>query len=446
MGSKDLLSQAVVHLQQQRRKGYQSIVVVSAFHGVTDALISIIDQIKKELKKEEFKRADLQKMIDTFMDQLEKKHFDIIHEHAFSVEIGPQLMEETSTMLRKLRDDLNVMIRFGVLPLFQDMVLSFGEKLACLFFASLVQQHHIPAVSIMSDALGIMTDSNFLDANILEQESTDNVQRLVQNENDVVPVLTGFIGKNEEGQTTTLGRGGSDTLACFIASAVHASKVILWKEVPGVLSADPLIVSHASTIPFLSYDEAEESGKVICDKAVRFLRSSGIRAEVTFIQDEKQKTSIGPAEKDMIKGVKIISSRKNLSLLTISDERVKKYGFLFEISKIFHTRKVNMVLIRNTRDTLFIVVDNGINGNLKESLEDFQNMGIDMHCFPVQMVYVIGNLDWETVNIFNRILLEVSPEALLGAFPYTKCVRLEAIVKDNEVERAIQAFHKTFIS
>ena len=108
----------------------------------------------------------------------------------------------------------------------------------------------------------------------------------------MTPVITGFIGKTHDGQTTTLGRGGSDTTACLVGAALKAQKIILWKNVLGVLTADPKVVPNVRTIKSLSYEEAENIGKVIHHKPMGFAKRAGIPVEVIYIQNPRYKTVI----------------------------------------------------------------------------------------------------------------------------------------------------------
>jgi aspartate kinase len=347
-------------------------------------------------------------------------------------------------LFAELESDLAVISRFGLMDVVQDKVLAYGEKLGSWFFAHLLESRGMRTRRLSGEELGILTDSAFLDANIMFDESAKNAVKSLEGVYEEIPVITGFIGKNADGQTTTLGRGGSDTTACFLGAALHAHKVILWKEVDGVLSADPRIVAKARTIPYISYEEAEESGKVICDKAIQYLKMFETPGEVASLTDPAKGTQIGP-KNDSEKGVKIISSKKDLAHMVITDEKVKEYGFLYQISKVFTNHRVNMVIIRNTRDRLYIVIENGGHERVKASLDELKELGYHIVTTPVAMVTVIGNLEWKDVNTFNNTLSVLSKDAPLGAFPYRNCTRLEAVVKNEELETVIKGFHDVFI-
>ncbi|MCK5460150.1 hypothetical protein KAI52_03480 [Candidatus Parcubacteria bacterium] len=295
---------------------------------------------------------------------------------------------------------------------------------------------------IFSENIPIITDDNHLNANIDFEKSIKNITAKFKNIKSI-PIISGFTGISKNGDTTTLGRGGTDTTACFIGVAMKASKIILWKNVNGILSADPRIIKNTKTIPYLSYIEAEESGKIIHNKAMQYVKKIKISVEVASISDYSRRTLIS-ANNSKYKGAKIIGFKKGLTMMVVSGDGINEYGFLFEISKILNLLSLNMVLIRNTRDSLQIVVDSK-NGNLKKAIRELKKRNCEINASPVNMVTLIGNLDWKTVNIFNNALLKICPDPQIGAFPYKNCVRLEAIVRTNEMEKVMRNFHRIFI-
>ena len=444
MGTPELLKLARGLVKEQFEEGLRPVAVVSAFKGITDAMFSILYNLREQFK-DNGNRKYQEEIINLFMKETKEKHLNMIEYAGIPKAQAEQLTPKTLNILKDIEDDLEVTSKFGVLDVFRDKILSYGEKLSSLFFVYFLEAEGIFARRFTGEDIGIITDSVFLDANIDYEISAQNVKSAIGGLNGEVPVVTGFIGKNKDGQTTTLGRGGSDTTACFLGAALNAEKVILWKEVDGVLSADPKIVPTAKTVKYVSYAEAEESGKVICDKAIQYLKQSKVKSEVSSINDPLQKTEVGPKREDG-NGVKIISSKKNLTLLVVTDDGVKEYGFLYQIARVFYDHKVNMAFIRNTRDSLYIVVENGNGKDLEKSIDILKQKNFKMEIEQAAMVTVIGNLDWSAVNQFNDTLLKLSPCARLGGFPYKNCVRLEAIVKPDEIKKIIQGFHKEFIN
>ncbi len=404
------------HIKEQLEKGYQPVVVVSALKGITDDLVSFLA---------------CQGSIDSLITKIRKKHLGMMKE-----------LPEFTEILQNLKEDLTVVARFGALDIVQDKVLSYGERLSCLFFSLFLQANGIEAKAIKAEDIPIVTDNVRLNANIDYSAAKKNIEKALE-DISFVPVISGFTGKDSEGNITTLGRGGTDTTACFVGAALKADKVILWKDTEGVLSADPRIVPQAITVPYISYKEAKESGKIIHSKAIQYIEGHEVNMEIAYIKDYQKRTLVGPQD-PQAKGVKIIGFKKALTLMIVTDEGMGEYGFLYGISQIFNEYEINMVLIRNTRDSLHIVVEDN-NGNLEKSLKELKGKGYLVNCQPVNMVTLIGGLDWGTVSEFNDALIKICPQSQIGAFPYKDCVRLEAVVKTNEMEKVMLKFHKIFI-
>ena len=435
--------EALKRVEEQLKEGYQPIIVVSALKGVTDKLINIFNQVANFAKDEkDIKPEDIDDVIDEVVLQVRKKHIDMLDFLKFNQDIHKKTLEEFEIIFDKLRSDLNAIKRFGSLDIFKDRILSFGEKLSALLFASFLSHNKIESKRYKTDEVPvILTNDKHLDANINFEISSKSIKEEFKKLKNLVPVLTGFIGRNEKGNTTTLGRGGTDTTACFVAASLEAEKVILWKDVPGVMSADPRIIKNAKSVPYLSYKEAEESGKVIHDKAIQYIKKVKTKAEIASILDYQKKTVVGPEDKN-IKGVKIISSRKNLTFIEITDNKMNESGFLFQITKVFNDYGVNMVFIRNTRDSLKFVIENN-------DMQEYFLINLkDKYSFEssnVNMVNVIGNLNWGMVNDFNDSLARICDDPQIGAFPYKNCVRLEAIVNPDETDKVLKELHKIFI-
>ncbi|MCK5269054.1 MAG: aspartate kinase, partial [Spirochaetes bacterium] len=246
------------HIKEQLSNGCQPVVVVSALKGITDDLVSFLAS---------------KSSVDPFIAKVREKHL------AMMKEVGIKETPEFTEILQDLKDDLIVVIRFGALDIIQDKILSYGERLSCLFFSLFLQANGIEAKAIRAEDIPVVTDNVRLNANIDYQEAKKNVEKAL-GDISFVPVISGFTGKDSEGNITTLGRGGTDTTACFVGAALKADKVILWKDTEGVLSADPRIVPQAITVPYISYKEAKESGKIIHSKAIQYIEGHQVNMEI----------------------------------------------------------------------------------------------------------------------------------------------------------------------
>ncbi|MCK4744526.1 aspartate kinase [Candidatus Parcubacteria bacterium] len=428
----------IKRIKEQMKKSYQPIIIVSAINGITDDLekfLSILEKNKKLSKQNN-------SLIKKFIKKIRAKHIQIINSVKIDKKNQQIAITEINNLLKNLEIDFERKNKFNSLDIFQDKILSYGEKLSTIFFTEFLNSNNLPAKKYFAENIPIITDSNHLNANIDFKKSAKNINAKFKNIKSI-PIIAGFTGISKNKNATTLGRGGTDTTACFIGAAMKTEKIILWKDVNGVLSADPQIVKNAKTIRFLSYLEAEEAGKIIHDKAMQYVKKTKTAVEVASISDYSRRTLIS-ANGSKQKGAKIIGFKKGLTMMVVSGDGINEYGFLFEISKILNLLALNMVLIRNTRDSLQIVVDSR-NGNLKKAIDAIKKKNCEIDASPVNMVTLIGNLDWKTANIFNDTLIKTCPNPQIGAFPYKDCVRLEAIVKTDEMEKVMQNFHKIFI-
>lgn len=341
----------------------------------------------------------------------------------------------TDTLLKKVSNKS---------PQIKDTTVSAGEKESAKIFAKYLNDLKIPAQVVEAEEI-VITDNNFGNANIIYKVSEKNAQKKLTSL-DKIPVIPGFIGVTKNGETTTLGRGGTDTTACFIGGALQAEKVILWKDVGGVLSADPRIVKEAKTIPFISYQEAEEAGKIIHNKAIQYVKIHNTPIEITSLADPKQKTIVGKNSK-VKHGTKIVSYKKNLVLFLITDETKKENDMLLVVSQAFAKYKVDVILISNTRYSFQIVADNA-NGKAEEVYAEINKKMSQVETYPVSMVYLVGNFDVEDVNEFNTLLIKQKADMEISAFLYKNCTRLEAVIKtkyQEELEKIIKSLHKKFI-
>jgi len=336
-------------------------------------------------------------------------------------------------------------------PQMKDSIVSAGERESAQILAKYLSDLGMPAQVVQAEEM-IVTDNNFGNANIIYKLSEKNVQKRLASL-DKIPVIPGFIGKTKSGITTTLGRGGTDTTACFVGAALRAHKVILWKDVDGVMSANPKIVKNAKTVPFVSYQEAEEAGKIIHSKAIQYVKIHNTPIEIASLVDPKQKTVVGKAKK-LKHGTlrrhgsggraKIVSYKKDLVLFTISDESKKENSLLSISSNAFFKHKVDIILISNTQYSIQIVADNA-NGKADEVYEEINKKVKDVDMHSVSMIYLIGNFTVKDVNEFNMMLIKMKTDLEISAFLYKNCTRIEAIIKEQNIDKIINNLHKKFI-
>jgi aspartate kinase len=215
------------------------VVVVSAMGKTTNALESILNTFVKG--------GDYQ----TDLDLLKNYHFQVCDElFATDHKIAPQLnslFDELSKKVKHPGDD----------DLVYDQVVSMGEVIS-----SFIVEKYLSSIGLNATWLDsrkyILTDSTFREGKVQWKETFDNMAALRPILQKNMVVTQGFIGATREGLTSTLGREGSDFTAAIYASCLQAESVTIWKDVPGVMSADPKRLPNSVVFPELPYKEAAE--------------------------------------------------------------------------------------------------------------------------------------------------------------------------------------------
>ena len=141
----------------------------------------------------------------------------------------------------------------------RDYLVSFGERLAARIVAAYCQSIGMEVKALDAWEGGFVSDSHFTAAELVPESWNAIPEKLMPLiEGRILPVLTGFIAKDRKGAITTLGRGGSDLSATMVAAACEAEEVQIWKDVDGILTADPRIVPDARPVEAVTYEEAAE--------------------------------------------------------------------------------------------------------------------------------------------------------------------------------------------
>ncbi len=203
-----------------------------------------------------------------------------------------------------------------------DLVSSFGERLSAPLLAAALAKAGVPARAVDSRDL-LVTDDHHGAASCDRKRSDPRVRRRLRPilAAGVVPVVTGFIARSAKGETTTLGRSGSDTTAALLGAALLAREVVIWTDVDGVLSADPRVVKEARLLPRLSYREAAEmtyfGAKVLHFPAVLPAIAAGIPLVIrNSFRPEIRGTTIA-SRGDGAAGIRAVTAVPGLCLLSL---------------------------------------------------------------------------------------------------------------------------------
>ncbi len=259
------------------------VIVLSALKGVTDELIDLLS------------RAEAGAAVA--IDGLRARHAEVLAEVGAEVR-APAERAGGARLDARVRGVRGVAALREVPPATRDRVLATGERLSVHLGAAHLAHAGLPARALVAEEAGILTTSEPGDARILARSREEVLQRF-RADADVVYVVAGFVGCDLDGRITTIGRGGSDTTATFLAS-VLGGPAVLWKDTPGLLTADPRVVERPRVIARLHYLDALELAHyglpAIAAKAIHPARRTRTPIEVHAFQDEAHPSVIGEVD------------------------------------------------------------------------------------------------------------------------------------------------------
>jgi len=416
----------ITKLYQNEKKIY----VASAFNGITDLLLNTAKDVADE------------KSIDKNMAIIETRHKEIIEDifKEESLHYGKAL-DWLDSKLSELNDVLVDLKEFGMEPYYVDYVSSFGEILSTYILNQYLLSKGLDSEFIAANNI-IITNDEFNNAYPLYSLTNARVEKtiipLLENPNkDTVVCVTGFIGRNKIGYIITLGRGGSDYTATILARAIYDVgndkdiKVILWKDVDGLLTINPKYVPESSLIRNLDYNEAKEianfGAKVIHPKCLEAIEKRKIPLEIRNFDKPLEKvdfTRISEySDKEEIKGISAVELASMITI--ISGSMVDVPGVLAKIFRIMAKNNVSVSLVAQSSSevsTSFIVkgVDSekAVNALKKSSyFSDFFEIKFE---------------DVAVINITGLKVLENKTKAMIFNALDKKNIRVKALSQSYE--------------
>ncbi len=309
VGSSESIKLAVGIIKQYIDQNQDIAVVVSAMSGVTNTLIETGD----------LAAGNDERYIEN-LKNLENKHFQTVKE-LLKIKNQSSILAQVKKLTNELEELMHgVYLLKEISPRTLDLILSFGERLSCHIMNAYAQQEGLNSELLDARKL-IKTDDRFGKARVKKDLTFQNIQEYFK-ENKETHIITGFVSSTEKGETTTLGRGGSDYTAAIFGAALHAEEIEIWTDVDGVMTTDPRKVKKAFSLKELTYVEAMEmshfGAKVIYPPTLQpaFEKRIPLRIRNTFNPDFPGTTIREVAEKGdyLIKG---ISSIEGISLINL---------------------------------------------------------------------------------------------------------------------------------
>lgn len=433
------------------------VVVVSAMSGVTNKLIEAATQSE----------AGNREAVDTIFSELRHRHDtavnSLIHSNAERIRIAERmekLFEEGKRLCQ------GTMLLRELTPRTRDSISSLGERLSAPLVAAVLAESGVASECIEATEL-VVTDSYYGGAepwmDLTRSACEARLHPLLQQ--GIVPAVTGFIGANEEGLLTTLGRGGSDYSATILGAALDADEVIIWTDVDGMLTADPRIVPNACTISEISYREAAElayfGAKVLHPKTLRPVMQQGIplRIRNTFeLENPGTKiTPTGPTNGPLTGGgTTAITAISDAALITIGGPGLSEVqDVLGRTCATAAAVRADVLLISHSssQNDTCLVVSSAIAKRTVEALrhefahdlahEKVEHIAVDS---MVAIVTVVGQkvrgIDG-TVGRTFAALARHNVDVIASAIGASEC-NLSFVIAKNDMKAALLATHQEF--
>lgn len=412
----------IVRRETERRP----LVVVSALAGVTDMLVELSRSAPRG---------------DTATEAIEVRHRSMLAELGLPADLLDSLLLELGDLVRGMKLVGEASDRAV------DCLLSFGERCSARLIAAFFCSEGLEARAVDAFEAGLRTDSRFGRARPLPDDG-----RIAQffAASDAVPVVTGFIAKDEQGNITTLGRNGSDYSAALFGHAVSAEEIQIWKDVDGVMTADPKLVADAQPIPVMSFEEAAElayyGGKVLHPAAILPAMEKGIPVRVLNTSDPTSPGTLILASYDE-PGVTVrsIVYKRGIHLIHLTSPRMlQQHGFLARVFDAAARHEIDVDLVATSEVSITMTTDSSVRlEQLRRELDQIGQVGVEpSHA----LICVVGRGMAAEFGVAARVLT-VLAEARVPVRVISQGavkVNIALVVAEEHLQRAIRALHDSF--
>lgn len=438
-----------------KKKEYKSsIIIISAFSGITDLLIQT--GIAASTGNESYKENLL---------QVEKRHLDTT-KSLLPVTTQSSTLSLIKQQMNELEDICEGVFRLGELSLrTKDRIISFGEILSSKIFSS-----YLHSIGMNNEWLDgrelIKTDSNFGNAIVDFEKTNQLIQQKIKSSSQTLFITPGFIASDENNHTTTLGRGGSDYTASIFAAALNVEDMEIWTDVTGMMTADPRWVANAKTIHHISYREAMElshfGAKVVYPPSIipamqksipiwikNTFESNAYGTRITAHVDDE----VSDTDGEIITG---ISSINQISLLSLEGSgMVGIPGFSKRLFEALANEKVNVILITqsSSEHSICVAVNTVDADNAKRIVDEAFDYEIKTgNVEPLKteheqsIIALVGDKMKSHTGIAGRMFHALGRNGVnIRAIAQGSSERnISAVVAHNDVKKAVNVLHEAF--
>jgi aspartate kinase len=427
----------IVSSQADRRP----VVVVSAMTGVTDALLAAFATARG---------GDADGAFDSLEPQF-ARHAEVV-ESLVSAENKQSFSNELRFAREELSDLLTRVARRSLpLQMLKDAIVSYGEQLSSRLVTDVLRSNGVNARHLDSRRL-IVTDDEHGAAQPIWDETSELVRLELQPvvKAGEVPVLGGFIAASQAGETTTLGRGGSDYSAAIFAACIEASELQIWTDVTGVLTCDPRVCPEARTLKTLSYEEAAElayfGAKVLHPKTIQPAVDLEIPVRVCNSREPaEQGTMVLPAGRSTPRKVKSIAHKTGITVLHITSARMLgAYGFMSAIFQTFERHRTVVDVVTTSEVSVSLTLEN--TNSLDAVVADLGRIGVVEIERDQAIVCLVGSGLRQTAGVAAQIFSAIADFNVSMISHGASGVNMTFVVAQDVVKDVIAKLHRTFFA
>lgn len=430
-----------------QEKDKNIIVVVSAFGGVTNLL----------LESSRLAAGGDESYLKLFT-QLEKQHLKTITE-LISIKAQGKTLGKVQILLNELGDILRGVFLIHELSVkTSDRIVGFGETISALVIADYFRDNGLD-FNLANPKAFIKTDSNYGKANVDFAITNKEIKSYFKEKGNWI--CPGFIASNKNDEATTLGRGGSDYTAAIIAAALKSSKLEIWTDVSGMMTADPRLVRSAYPIEQISYEEAMElshfGAKVIYPPTIQPALTASIPIHIKNTFDKDNPGTIiskdANGKNQLIRG---LSSIRNIALFNLSGSgMVGVPNFSHRLFKALSNAKVNIILITqaSSEHSICVGIDLDDCDLAKEAVEiEFEyELTIQKIDAPVieknlSIIALVGSNMQHQVGVSGKMFSVLGQNGVnIKAIAQGSSEKnISVVIEDEEVKKALNALHESF--
>jgi aspartate kinase len=432
-------------------QGFRIVVVVSALDGITNKLIEAAEQAKKGNKGYVYK----------FKHELLENHLGVAEEAIENDELRADVKQVLKTIVGELEQVLTGIAYLDELtPKSKDCVLSFGERLSAPIVYGALRDLKFDAQYFTGGEVGIVTDSNFGEANPLMNLTKHQVKEKIEPllEKGIVLVVTGFIAETQDNVIATLGRGGSDYTATILGAALSA-EVWIWTDVEGLMTSDPKIVPSAKMLPQISFQEASEmvmfGAKAMHPRALEPAIEENVPIRIRSVSNPENPGTLIVKElrMELDASVKAVNLVKNVALVNVSGTvMVGTPGTAAKVFEVLGKSNINILMISQS------VSEASISFVIKRSLLERAVSKLEIALLgkglissvmaedDVCVVAIVGAFMKGTPGMASKLFASVARKGINVRMiaQGSSELNISFVVKESDGEEAVRAVHEEF--